>query len=538
MLNSVLAMGDSLALGFSLLAFAVSLGLSAWCLGRAARSVPTVLLSLLLVCFAVWNGFEYLWLRHRLETYQHLGFVGGTLAPCLVFHYAVSLSPELRFRRTALTVAYSGTAFFLLTNLGGFVNLQLEGFFWTAGYNLAFLAFFVPAGLATLVILELGRRRAPEPAVKSLFAYPLAAGLVAIPLGFLELAIPMGVPVPRTASLGALAASVILAAGIFRHRRVYDALALLRLDAANVLRATVQGVVYVEGGGRVVFSNSVAKEFLGVEPRTLAECGLEVSGRERALVRRGNRILEVRAVRSADVLSSGRMSLVLQDKTRDLELLQTLASKEALASLGEAAATLAHEVRNPLTAVKSALDCIAQDLTDRREPEARHVELAHLEIRRLNDLLERSLELGRPLELRREPCDVNALIRATVSRIPAPEGTVVATDLAEGLARVSGDPELLVQLFANLVRNAVEASKDVRVRTCREDGTVVVRVSSAGARIPPEILPRLFEPFVTSKARGTGLGLALSKKIVTAHDGRIGGRNTETGAEFEVRLPS
>jgi signal transduction histidine kinase len=536
-INSVIATGNAVTLAFSLLAFGVSLGLSGWCLGRVARTLPTVLLALITVCIAVWNGFEYLWLRHGVKTYQHLGFVGGTLAPCLLFHYAIALSPELRFRRTALTLMYSGTAFLVLTNLGGFVSPELEEFFWTPGYNVAFLAFFVPAALATLVLLERGRRKAPEAAVKSLFTYPLAAGLVAIPLGFLELAIPMGLRVPRTASLGGLAASVILAVGIYRHRRVYDALALLRLDAANVLRATVQGVVYVDGGGRVLFSNSVAKEFLGLEPRTLAESGLEVPERERTLVQRGGRILEVRAVRSGDALSSGRISLVLQDKTRDLELLRTLASKEALASLGEAAATLAHEIRNPLTAVKSALDCIAQDVAEGRPPESRHSRTAQSEIRRLNELLERSLELGRPLELRREPCDVNVLVRSAVGRA-APAGAVVATELAEGISRVSGDPDLLVQLLANLVRNAVEASQDVRVTTGRQDGGVVVRVLSAGARIPPEILPRLFEPFVTSKARGTGLGLALSRKIVAAHDGRIEGRNTETGVEFEVRLPA
>jgi signal transduction histidine kinase len=530
-------MGDSLTLGFSALAFGVSLTLSAWCLARAARSTPTVLLSLILLCFAVWNGFEYLWLRHGVRSYQHLGFAAATLAPCLYFHYAVSLSPRRRFHRPLLTLVYSGTTFFLVSNLGGFASALLSEFFWSAGYNVAFVAFFVPASVATLLLLEAGRRRARERGVKSLFTYPLAAGIAAIPLGFVELAIPMGLPIPRTASLGALAAAIIFTLGIVRHRRTYDAMAVLRLEAASVLRATVQGILYLEAGGRVLFANSVAKDLLGLEPRTLEEAGLELPPGGRALHRRGDRILEVKAVRSADVLSEGRISLLLQDKTADLELLRKLASKEALASLGEAAATLAHEIRNPLTAIQAALDCQREDLRAGRTPENRHLDLIHAEIRRLNGFLERSLELSRPLALQRESCDLNALLRATLQRVPAPTGVTIAAEFGESLPRVQGDPELLVQALSNLLKNAVEASKDVRVSTGRDDGTVLVRVASEGARIPPDVLPRLFEPFVTSKPRGTGLGLAYARKVATAHNGRVEGKNTDTGVLFEVRLP-
>jgi len=217
--------------------------------------------------------------------------------------------------------------------------------------------------------------------------------------------------------------------------------------------------------------------------------------------------------------------------------MQSLAAKEALASLGQAAATLAHEIRNPLTAIKSSIDCITEDLKAGRSPEGKHVDLAHSEIRRLSELLERSLELGRPLEVRREPCDLNALLRKTIERLGPLDGVRISTDLSGALPPVSADPELLVQLFANLLRNAVEASRDVKVSTSWEGGRAAVRVLSVGARIPGEVLPRLFEPFVSTKAKGTGLGLALSRKIATAHGAEIAGRNSEEGADFEVRFP-
>jgi signal transduction histidine kinase len=284
----------------------------------------------------------------------------------------------------------------------------------------------------------------------------------------------------------------------------------------------------------------MARELLGLKepPKTLDEAGVPRPAGEREIVRRQGRVLEVRAARSADIFPAGRLSIILQDKTRDYALLEELASKEALASLGQASATLAHEIRNPLTAIQSALDCITQDAESGRLPKERHAELVREEMRRLNDLLERSLQLSRPLELNREPCDLNGLLRKTIDRMPPMNGTRLEQDLAPDLPRVSADPDLVFQLFANLLRNAVEASHEIRVSTRHEEGRATIRVFSASARIPSEVEAKLFHPFVTSKARGTGLGLAFCRKITTAHDAQIDGRNVEGGVLFEVRFPA
>jgi signal transduction histidine kinase len=248
-------------------------------------------------------------------------------------------------------------------------------------------------------------------------------------------------------------------------------------------------------------------------------------------------VIEVRAVKSADVVPAGRRSLIFQDRTRDFMLLETLASKEALASLGQAAATLAHEIRNPLTAILSSADCIAQDVESGRPPERRHAQLVHAEVGRLNELLERTLQFSRPLELRREPVDVSDLLRRAVERLQAPNGRLM-TDQATDLPPVSSDPDLLFQVFGNLLRNGIEAAREVLASTRRDGNCVIVRVLSRGARIPPEIEARLFQPFVTSKPHGTGLGLALCRKIATAHDAEIDGRNCDEGVLFELRLPA
>jgi signal transduction histidine kinase len=532
-------MSDLIATWSPLLAFLVSASLFAWCLLRAARSTPSLLLTLLIGCFAEWNLFEWLWwfTDKKIYDYVQLEYVGVAFAPTVAFHYALSLEPPSRLRSWSLTAVYSCASVFLAIALAGFVNTDALDLFKANLYSWGYLSVFIPVVLWTIVLFERSRRRAQDARIRALFSYPLAAGLLMAPTGFVELAIPLfgWTQVPRLASLGALAGSVVLALGVFRYRTVYDAFAVLRRDSANVLRATVQGVLYLEPDGRVVFSNSVARDLLGIDPKTLAETGLEIPASGRSIVRRGNLILEVRTAPSEDVFPPGRISLILQNKTRDFELMQTLASKEALAALGQGAATLTHEIRNPLTAINSTLDCIVHDAGNARPPLPEHVALIRSEVRRLNDLLEKTLEFSRPLVLRRTPCDLNDLIRRVLKRGGAE--SPVNIRLASDLPIINADSELLAHLLENLVRNGVEASREVRVATERWSGGALLRVTSVGARIPDDVLPRLFEPFFTTKAKGTGLGLALSKKVATAHDGDIAGRNTEEGVDFEVRLP-
>jgi signal transduction histidine kinase len=483
------------------------------------------------------QALEFLHLREELRTYLSIQFIGVILAPCLVFHYAMSLADFARFRRWSVSAAYTLGIVFIAFTLA---SLKKDTWFHNVFFdpqdlfNHVYIAVYFPITAWAILVLAKCYRRAPDPRTRSLFTYPIAAGLVIMPTGFLELANSHGAI--KTASFGCMVGSIILAIGVIRNRSIYDAFALLRKDAASVLRATVQGIVYVEPDNSILFCNRLARTLLGLEkePRTLAEAGLEVPPEGRAVIRRGNRLIEVRVVKSAEVIPAGRLSLILQDKTRELATLQELASKDTLAALGQAAATLAHEIRNPLTTLKSSLDCATQDVDAGKMPERRHLELAQGEVKRLHELLERSLQLSRPLELQRESCDIGSLLGRTLDRMPAPDGVRVVREVESGLPAIQADPDLLTQLFANLIRNAMEAAREIRISVVRAGERLAVRIFSLGARIPDDILPRLFEPFVTSKTKGTGLGLALCRKIAAAHDARIEGRNDPAGVTFEV----
>ncbi|MBI3854405.1 MAG: hypothetical protein HY293_01805 [Planctomycetes bacterium] len=519
----------------------VGLGLCAWILLRGARSTPTRLMALLVGCLAELQGFEFLWLRHGTKAYVHLQFVGVALAPCVLFHYAISLAGTTPGRRGAAASAYAFGLLFIGVAVGGLWSERLAHVFWepTYHYNTTYIAIFAPLTLWAGIELLRGRLGTADRRIRGLYTYPLIAILATAPTGFLELSSELGWNPPKLASFGCLAGSVVFTVGVMRNRSIYDAFALLRKDAASVLRANVQGILYVEPDGSLLFSNRLARTLLGLEkdPRTLQEAGIEIPPEGRAVFRRDGRVLEMRVVKSAEVIPAGRLSLILQDKTRDYEMLQQLASKETLAALGEAAATLAHEIRNPLTTLKASLDCATQDLDGGRAPERRHLELASSEAGRLNELLERSLQFSRPLELRRESCDVGALLVRMVERMPPVESRRLAREIESPLPPVQADPDLLAQLFANLLKNAAEAAREIRVSARRNGDRIVVAVFSAGARIPDDVLPRLFEPFVTSKARGTGLGLALCRKIASAHGASLEGCNADGGVLFEVGFP-
>jgi signal transduction histidine kinase len=445
------------------------------------------------------------------------------------------------FRRSVVSGVYTLGGLFIMVALAAIdEDTRFHDVFWdvkTNIYNKAYTGVYLPVSALAVLILTRCFLSAPDPRTRGLYTYPIAAGIVIIPTGFVELMEFRGVP--KLASFGCMVGSIILAIGVIRNRSIYDAFALLRKDAASVLRATVQGIVYVEPDNSILFCNRLARTLLGLEkePRTLAEAGLEVPPEGRAVIRRQDRLIEVRVVRSAEVIPAGRLSLILQDKTRELAMLQELASKDTLAALGQAAATLAHEIRNPLTTLKSSLDCATQDVDAGKMPERRHLELAQGEVKRLHDLLERSLQLSRPLELQRESCDVGSLLGRTLDRMPAPDGVHVVREVEAGLPAIQADPDLLTQLFANLIRNAMEAAREIRISVVRAGERLAVRIFSLGARIPDDILPRLFEPFVTSKTKGTGLGLALCRKIAAAHDARIEGRNDPAGVTFEVSFP-
>lgn len=218
-----------------------------------------------------------------------------------------------------------------------------------------------------------------------------------------------------------------------------------------------------------------------------------------------------------------------------------LRRRERLASLGQMAAGLAHEIRNPLGAIALYATMLEQDLIDRPEQvqTARKIATA---VSGLNRLVTSILEFARPREPSRQMVPFGRVLSlATPVIAPMLEHKAIKLYVPQQKVTLFADPEDLARALANLLRNAAEAVQEggtiaVRVRAARQ-GAAVIWVEDDGVGVPVEMADRIFEPFATTKHNGTGLGLAIVHQIVEAHGGRIRLRRSRLGgARFVTRI--
>lgn len=218
-----------------------------------------------------------------------------------------------------------------------------------------------------------------------------------------------------------------------------------------------------------------------------------------------------------------------------------LRRRERLASLGQMAAGLAHEIRNPLGAIALYATILEQDLFEKPE-QIQTVRKIGTAVSGLNRLVTSILEFSRPREPSRQLVPFSRVLSlATPTVAPMLEHKSIRLSLPRQDVTVFADCEDLGRALANLLRNAAEAVTErgvieVRVRGAR-DGAAVIRVEDNGPGVPLEMAERVFEPFATTKHNGTGLGLAIVHQIVEAHGGKIRLRRSRLGgARFEMRL--
>jgi signal transduction histidine kinase len=225
-----------------------------------------------------------------------------------------------------------------------------------------------------------------------------------------------------------------------------------------------------------------------------------------------------------------------------------LMNAEKLASMGKLAASIAHEIRNPLTSMRMWLFSIRKAIHHDAELE-RKLDLVSGEIIRLESVVRNFLEFARPPALKLRPVRVSQLIDKTLElarhRIEDRGIHLVWRD-GHSLPAVLGDSDQLKQVLINLLSNAAEACSqqgEIRISTSLERDElarqmVVIRVADNGVGVPPEVASRIFEPFFTTKDEGTGLGLCIAARIMASHSGRLVLEPPNgSGASFAVWLP-
>jgi signal transduction histidine kinase len=339
------------------------------------------------------------------------------------------------------------------------------------------------------------------------------------------------------------------------------------------------GVLAVTVDGRIAVMNEVAYRILGIAPRSgdigkpfsavlqgQPEVARIIAGafdlthlpnRAELRLKSSNKVIGYTISQVQD--AGGRLTgatLFFKDLTRVEQLEERERLRDRLAALGEMAAAIAHEVKNPLAGIEVMAGILKRQLPDSKDAQSILGDIIK-EAKMANAIVLEVLEFVRPIRLQVEHMSLVEVIKDAIALADthAPRGNVnVAVSLPEGLASIQGDPHQLRQLFTNLLTNAFEAMNgrgSVRIEAIElpeeEPPTggealvgpmIQVDVTDDGPGIPPDVIDRIFSPFFTTKPQGTGLGLAIVRKIVNAHDGRIDiNAPGPDGTQFRVTLP-
>jgi len=237
--------------------------------------------------------------------------------------------------------------------------------------------------------------------------------------------------------------------------------------------------------------------------------------------------------------------LLFRDLSDVKALQEQIKRAERLASLGKLAAGVAHEIRNPLGALKGFLQYFQRKLT-LQDQDKTYLTVMMKEVDRLNSVISNLLDFARPKDPVPEPCDIGDLIHhvltLTESDFQSKE-IDISLNIAEDLPQVRLDRDQMTQVLLNILLNAIQVMEsggqitigaDIRAETHQLELTV----SDDGKGIPADDLPRIFDPFFTTKKQGAGLGLAIAHTIIESHHGEITVESEEgKGSTFRIRLP-
>ena len=496
---SVLFVMKDLRDWMSLLAAIGHLSLAVTALVSGRRSALARPLAAL--CFVLF-GWNFATLAHHVlggPAFSMLDLAFTALSPPLVLEVVLRFVGQARRQRTVRVVVWLAFVGLAAASLVGLVSTEVAAWAESATWSALFLAGWVPTLLFELLVLVRHLRRASDLAEKARTRTVLAALAIGATFSTSDVARGLGLPLPYLGSIGTLIAAALLMTCAVR----------FALFDRNVSTRTT---VYVLGmiGAFVVAYLVLFRVFAG----SLA----------------------------AQAFVSAIVTLLVVAVARELgiALAESRERVQHLAVLGRFSAQMAHDLRSPLTALLGAVQ-VLEGATGSGDAEAatkkEFLELAVAQARRISAIVDRYDRMGR-IEPRLTVVRVNEIARAVARAHALPETSLrlEATD-----PECEADRDLLESALDNVVRNAVEASTssaDVVIETQEEPAALVFRVSDRGVGMDARQRERVFEDFFTTKATGSGLGLAFTRRVMIAHGGDVtleseAGR----GTTVELRLP-
>lgn len=322
---------------------------------------------------------------------------------------------------------------------------------------------------------------------------------------------------------------------------------------SSLLESMDEGVVAVGTEGRITRFNRAAAQILGYAGEEIVgRSFVEVFSRDFAapahamgggLRAKSGRIVPLR---ERDSVISDRPGRTLghvktfQDLSEVTALREQVRQMDRLAAIGEMAATVAHEIRNPLGGIRGFAALLARDIPE-EDPRRRLVDKIVQGAISLERVVNELLEYTRPIELRLRPVPCRGLLEAAISFLDVDAGKYrLLNHVPDGL-NLLADADKVRQVMLNILLNAIQsmdAGGEVHIEGCYDGDLVRLTVRDAGIGMNEEQLGSMFSPFFTTKERGTGLGLAVSRKIIEGHGGQISAESVPgKGTSVSIFLP-
>jgi two-component system sensor histidine kinase HydH len=470
---------------------------------RGSRSPLTLPLTLLCVVLFAWNFFALAYEVSGVLTWRWLDISASPLTTPLALHLILVFVGRRREFHRVLAAAYLAFGSLSASSLLAIAGPWTRAFAGSTSWALVHITLVLLAmGFAmVLVVLHL-RRASPEEQERTRLL--LAAGVILMAFGSTELWADLGIAVPRLGNVATLAFSGLVAIVAFRLKLFERRMSLGVLAYALVL-ASVSTLAYL-----AVFhflAPNWAMLLLGTATVTIA------------------------------VLASTR------------EVVSTFSGRRArleqLATMGRFSAQLAHDLKNPIAALKGATQFLREERmrsSGAADSQTEFLDLIAEQVGRLERVVDSYQRLAR-VEPVASPIDVNDVVRRVLALQPfAAQGKVtLSTSFEEGLPPCKADRDLLAGALENLVRNSFEAMPEggtVVVRTAREQDTVVLTVEDTGIGMDARTRERAFDAFYTTKPSGSGLGLAFVRRVADAHGGDVALVSKEgAGTTLVLRLP-
>jgi two-component system nitrogen regulation sensor histidine kinase GlnL len=348
-----------------------------------------------------------------------------------------------------------------------------------------------------------------------------------------------------------------------------------------VLQALPQPIIVCGEDRSIVFVNYAAEAFFGASMSVLSRQKLDdliafgspiIGLLDAVMERRGpmteyrvrvgsSRFTERQDERVVDIFASplsdidGRIALLFQERTMADKIDRQLVSRGAARSVTGLASMLAHEIKNPLSGIRGAAQLLEQSVTPDELPLAR---LVRDEVDRIVDLIDRVEVFGDDRPVEREPINIHVVLDRVklLARSGVARGITFHEEYDPSLPPVGGNRDQLIQVFLNLVKNAAEALErtpkpEIKFSTAFRPGIrisvqgvserislpIEIIIEDNGPGVPPDMVPILFDPFVTTKSNGSGLGLALVAKIIGDHGGVVDMDSRPGRTRFRILLP-